>query len=67
MTGGFHLLLLPVICATTPHGNIDKPFDLCSLAQGAGATYVARGTAYHAVLMQKLIENGIQNKRIFVL
>lgn len=47
---------------TAPYGNIDNNFDLCNLAKGAGATYVARGTAYHAQLMEKLIVNGLQNK-----
>lgn len=47
---------------TAPYGNIDKAFDLCDLAQAAGATYVGRGTAYHAKLLTTLIENGIKNK-----
>ena len=64
MTGGQFSPTTPFgdLATTTPYGNIDKSFNLCSLAQGAGATYVGRGTAYHAPLMQKLIENGIQNK-----
>jgi 2-oxoglutarate/2-oxoacid ferredoxin oxidoreductase subunit beta len=47
---------------TTPYGNIDNPFDICKLAEAAGATYVARGTAYHASNLHKLIEDGITNK-----
>ncbi len=64
MTGGQYSPTTPTgdFATTAPYGNIDKPFDLCSLAQGAGASYVGRGTAYHAQMMQKLIENGIQNK-----
>lgn len=64
MTGGQYSPTTPFgdFATTAPFGNIDKPFDLCSLAQGAGATYVGRGTAYHAPLMQKLIENGLKNK-----
>lgn len=64
MTGGQYSPTTPYadFATTAPYGNIDKPFDLCSLAQGAGASYVARGSAYHAVLMQKLIEEGIKNK-----
>jgi 2-oxoglutarate ferredoxin oxidoreductase subunit beta len=30
--------------ATTPYGNTERPFDLCKLAETAGATYVARWT-----------------------
>lgn len=64
MTGGQYSPTTPTgdFATTAPYGNIDKPFDLCSLAQGAGASYVGRGTAYHVQLMQKMIENGIQNK-----
>jgi 2-oxoglutarate ferredoxin oxidoreductase subunit beta len=47
---------------TAPYGNIDRDFDIPALAQAAGATYTARGTAYHAPLTVKLIENGIKNK-----
>jgi 2-oxoglutarate ferredoxin oxidoreductase subunit beta len=64
MTGGQYSPTTPYgdFATTAPYGNIDRPFDLCSLAQGAGATYVGRGTAYHVPLMQKLIEKGIENK-----
>lgn len=47
---------------TAPFGNIDKPFDICKLVDAAGATYVARGTAYHANQLIKLIEKAIENK-----
>ena len=47
---------------TAPYGNIERPFDLCKLAEAAGATYVARGTAFHARLLPPLIEKAIQNK-----
>lgn len=46
---------------TAPYGNIDHPFDLCELVKAAGATYVARGTAYQARILEKLILKGIQN------
>lgn len=32
---------------TAPYGHLEREFDLCELARAAGATYVARGTAYH--------------------
>jgi len=47
---------------TAPYGNVERPFDLCKLAEAAGATYVARGTAFHARLLTPLIEKAIQNK-----
>lgn len=45
--------------ATTPYGNIERPFDLCALAEAAGATYIARSTTYHALALPKLIADGI--------
>lgn len=64
MTGGQYSPTTPTgdFATTAPYGNVDRAFDLCSLAQGAGATYVARGTAYHANVLTTLIENGIKNK-----
>lgn len=47
---------------TAPFGNIDKSFDICKLAEGAGATYVARSTAYHAKQMTEFVKKGIQHK-----
>ncbi|QSX06791.1 2-oxoacid:ferredoxin oxidoreductase subunit beta [Sedimentibacter sp. zth1] len=64
MTGGQFSPTTPTgdFATTAPHGNVDRTFDLCSLAQGAGATYVGRATAYHATQLTTLIENGIKNK-----
>lgn len=47
---------------TAPYGNIDNPFDICRLAQGAGATYVARSTAYHARAMTGYVKKAIAHK-----
>jgi 2-oxoglutarate/2-oxoacid ferredoxin oxidoreductase subunit beta len=46
---------------TAPFGNIDPSFDLCKLVQAAGASYVARGTAYQARMLEKSIVKGLQN------
>lgn len=64
MTGGQYSPTTPTgeLGTTAPYGNIDKAFDIPALVAAAGATYVARGTAYHANQIIKLIENGIQNK-----
>lgn len=64
MTGGQYSPTTPTgdFATTAPFGNIDRSFDLCSLAQGAGATYVGRATAYHATQLTSLVEKGIQNK-----
>lgn len=64
MTGGQYSPTTPHMDkgTTAPYGNIDKPFDICSLAQGAGATYVARATAYHAKQMINYVKKGIMHK-----
>jgi 2-oxoglutarate ferredoxin oxidoreductase subunit beta len=45
--------------ATSPFGMEEPAFDLCRLAAGAGATFVARGTAYHAVQLIDIVERAI--------
>lgn len=47
---------------TAPYGNVDRDFDLCGLSRAAGATYVARGTAYHAAMLTDLVVKAIENK-----
>src|SRR5581483_7391288 len=49
MTGGQVAPTTPVgaMSTTTPYGSFDEPFNLPFLAESAGATYVARWTAYH--------------------
>ena len=47
---------------TAPFGNIDKPFDICKLSEAAGATYVARSTAYHAKAMTAYVKAAISHK-----
>lgn len=61
MTGGQFSPLTPQgsKATTAPYGSIDQPFDLCELAKGAGATFIARATTYHAVLLRELIEKAM--------
>ena len=47
---------------TAPHGQVERPFDLCRLAEAAGATFVARGTAGHIRQTERLIKRGIQHQ-----
>ncbi|SCZ01391.1 2-oxoacid:ferredoxin oxidoreductase subunit beta [Alkaliphilus peptidifermentans] len=63
MTGGQYSPTTPTndFGTTAPFGNIDKAFDICKLAEAAGATYTARGTAYHANQLTKIIENALKN------
>ena len=64
MTGGQYSPLSPVDskATTAPYGVSERPFDVGNLAIAAGATYVARGTAFHAMQLTDLIVNAIQNK-----
>jgi len=50
------------LASTAPYGNIEPPFDICRLAETAGATYVARSTAYHTVQTIRFIEKAILHK-----
>jgi 2-oxoglutarate ferredoxin oxidoreductase subunit beta len=45
---------------TSPFTNIEHAFSIAELAVAAGASFVARGTVYHAVQLDKLIEKGIR-------
>jgi 2-oxoglutarate ferredoxin oxidoreductase subunit beta len=44
---------------TSPHGHLERDFDLCRLVQAAGATYVARSTAYHVQQTALLISRAL--------
>lgn len=41
------------ITSTSPHGNIEPPFNLVSLAAASGATYVARWPGYDTLRLRK--------------
>jgi 2-oxoglutarate/2-oxoacid ferredoxin oxidoreductase subunit beta len=64
MTGGQYSPLTPKFDkgTTAPYGNIDKTFDIVDLAAAAGATYVGRGTSYHANVVTSLVKKGIMNE-----
>lgn len=64
MTGGQFSPTTPTgaKASTTPYGNPDPPFDIAKLAIGAGATFVARGTAYHANQIDKLLVEAVRHK-----
>ncbi|HEX2923464.1 MAG TPA: thiamine pyrophosphate-dependent enzyme [Chloroflexota bacterium] len=49
---------------TTPYGSLEDTFDMCNLAEAAGATYVARWTSLpkHYGQVVKSIKAGIENK-----
>ncbi len=46
---------------TAPYGQVEPPFDLCRLAEAAGASFVARGTAANIRPLERLIKQGMQH------
>jgi 2-oxoglutarate ferredoxin oxidoreductase subunit beta len=62
MTGGQYSPTTPLgLRATTaPYGNIEPPFSVGDLAIAAGASFVARSTVYHAVELDRYIEQAIR-------
>ena len=64
MTGGQYSPTTPKgdLSTTTPYGNIDPVFDICELALGAGASFVARTTAYHVIEAQSFIKQALEHK-----
>jgi len=44
---------------TSPYGNVEQTFNIVGLAASAGATYVARWTAFHQVRMEDSIAKAI--------
>ena len=64
MTGGqFSPLSGPGVKATTaPYTTIDNNFDVVELAKAAGASFVARSTAYHVKESTELLKKAILHK-----
>ena len=64
MTGGQYSPTTPhgEFGTTAPYGNVERSFDIAGLAYGAGASYAARGSAYHAQQTIALIQDGIRHQ-----
>ena len=64
MTGGQYSPTTPygALATTAMYGNIEHAFSIAELAVTAGASMVARGTVYHATLLDKLIEQAIRKR-----
>jgi 2-oxoglutarate ferredoxin oxidoreductase subunit beta len=62
MTGGQYSPTTPLNsrATTAPYGNIEQPLPMCDLAMAAGASYVARSTVYHAVELDRYMEQAIR-------
>lgn len=64
MTGGQYSPTTPVgsVATTSRYGSIEQPFDPCEMAKASGATFVARGTAYHTLELEKTILAALNHK-----
>ena len=64
MTGGQYSPLSGhgILATTAPYTNIDHSFDVVKLAAAAGATFVARSTAYHVQQLTDIIKQAITHK-----
>ena len=64
MTGGQHSPTTPIgsKASTTVYGNIDPSFDICTLAESAGATYVGRSTVKKGKVLENYIFKAFSNK-----
>lgn len=64
MTGGQYSPMTPQgsKATTAPYNTIEPSFDITELVKAAGATFVARGTTFHAQILTDLIAKGIEHK-----
>jgi 2-oxoglutarate ferredoxin oxidoreductase subunit beta len=64
MTGGQYspLSAFGTVATTAPYSNIDREFDVVSLATAAGASFVARTTPYHVQQLASVLEEAIRHK-----
>jgi 2-oxoglutarate ferredoxin oxidoreductase subunit beta len=69
MTGGQVSPTTPpgMIASTATVGNIEHAFDIVKLAEAAGASFVARGTAFHTTHLDEVMEKAIRKKGFSVL
>ncbi|WP_448382177.1 2-oxoacid:ferredoxin oxidoreductase subunit beta [Desulfosoma sp.] len=64
MTGGQYSPTTPygALATTAIYKNIEHAFSIAELAVTAGASLVARGTVYHATMLDRLIEQAIRKR-----
>lgn len=63
MTSGQYSPLTPQgsFASTAPYGMLERTFDLCELVAGAGGTFVARSTTYHARHLTNVIKEALSH------
>ena len=64
MTGGQYSPTTPVgaYASTAPYGCLEPPFDICNLMVGAGASFVARTTAFNPKKITSFVERALEKK-----
>jgi len=64
MTGGQYSPTTPMgrKASTAQYGSIEKPFDICKLVEACGATFVARGTSFHAKMLDAMMLRALNHK-----
>jgi 2-oxoglutarate ferredoxin oxidoreductase subunit beta len=64
MTGGQFSPTSPEgsVATTCRYGNIEPVFDVCEMAKASGATFVARGTAYHMQELERTLYAALKHK-----
>ena len=64
MTGGQYSGTTPEnsVTSTSRYGHIEAGFDICKLAQAAGAPFVARSSTDDPLAMERLITAGLKKK-----
>lgn len=64
MTGGQVAPTTPsgVKTSTTPHRNVEPPFQVAELVAAAGAGFVARWTTYHVFRLMKSMQKAMEKK-----
>lgn len=64
MTGGQYSATTPAdsITSTTAYGNPERSFNICALAEAAGANYVARETVYSGLQLKNRIKEALGKK-----
>jgi 2-oxoglutarate ferredoxin oxidoreductase subunit beta len=64
MTGGQLAPTTPagVSTATSPYGNVERPFEIAELVAAAGASYVARWTTYHVFPLMESMQKAMTKK-----
>ncbi len=69
MTGGQYSPTTPQgdRAYTCKFGNIERPFNISSLVEAAGATFVGRSTSYHILQLQSIIRRAIEHKGFSVI